>query len=313
MKWGVLGTGKIAGKFAAELRAADGQTLVAAGSRKQATAAQFCLEHGGKPLASYEQLLDEPSVEAIYISLPNTLHHPWTLKALRAGKHVLCEKPMATSADQAEEMFAAAKKNDRILVEAFMYRSHPVMPKLLQAIHDGAIGDVRLIRSHFTYHRESSANDVRYQADLAGGSLMDVGCYCINFARAVAGREPNRVHVSAHSHEFGVDDYAAGTLDFPGGIFAVFTCGMTVHADRTSYIGGTEGYLQIDTPWFSNGRFDIVRPDGTETVTASSDKGPYALEAEAFARAAAGAKPWITAEDTLGNMRVLDELRRQIT
>jgi xylose dehydrogenase (NAD/NADP) len=142
---------------------------------------------------------------------------------------------------------------------------------------------------------------------------MDVGCYCVNLARALAASEPTATYAVAHLHPSGVDDYAAGTLDFGGRVLAAFTCGMTVLADRTTYVCGSEGYAMMDTPWFSDGTFTIVRGDDRETVRAEGPLDLYALEAEAFAAAVRGeAEPWITKADTLGNVRVLEQLRRQI-
>jgi len=153
----------------------------------------------------------------------------------------------------------------------------------------------------------------RIARKFAGGSLMDIGCYAINLARALAGCEPTAMHVAAHLHPSGVDDYAAGCLDFHGEVLAAFTCGMTVEADRTTYACGSEGYVAIDFPWFSDGTFRLVRAGKPETIRAQASMDLYALEAEAFAAAVHdGAEPWIPPADTLAKMRVLDELRRQI-
>ncbi len=313
LRWGILGTGRIARKFAGELPQTDRAELVGAGSRSADPARRFVEEFGGTPHAAYEQLLADPSVEAVYNSLPNALHHEWTIRALEAGKHVLCEKPMAVTVAEAEEMFDAAERHGRLLVEAFMYRCHPAVEELIQTVRRGAIGELKLIRTHFTFNRPEPVDDVRYQPDLAGGSLMDIGCYCVNLARAIAGKEPTAMHALAHLHPSGVDDYAAGMLDFGGHVLSAFTCGMTVDADRTTYAGGSEGYVVIDTPWFSDGTFTLVRGDQRETIRAEAPRDPYALEAEAFAAAACGeAEPWISQADTLGNVRVLAELRRQV-
>jgi predicted dehydrogenase len=311
--WGILGTGNIARKFAAQLPETSRAELAAVGSRSADSARRFVEEFAGKAHAGYDRLLADPNVEAVYVSLPNALHREWTIRALEAGKHVLCEKPLAATAVDAEEMFAAAKLNGRLLVEAFMYRCHPAVARLIETVRSGAVGQLKLIRTHFTFNRPEPADDVRYQPQLAGGSLMDVGCYCINLARALAGSEPTAVQAVAHLHPSGVDDYAAGTLDFDGRLLAAFTCGMTVEADRTTYVCGSEGYASIDTPWFSDGTFTLVREGKRETIRAEAPMAPYALEAEAFARAVRdGVDPWITKADTLGNLRVLDALRRQI-
>jgi predicted dehydrogenase len=263
-------------------------------------------------------LLEHPDIDAVYISLPNSLHHQWSIRTLQAGKHVLCEKPIGASAVEAEEMFAVAQQTGRVLVEAFMYRCQPVIKEVLELVRNQAIGQVKLIRSNFTFNRPPSSDDVRYQADLAGGSLMDIGCYCINFTRAIVGREPTEVHAVVHRYESGVDDWAAGTMSFGGEVLSTFTCGMSVSNERTTFIGGSDGYIKIDFPWFSDGTFEIVRgdlrtPPERETKSIPNPIEPYALEAEAFARIVQdGDAPWITKEDSIGNMKVLDELRRQV-
>ncbi len=313
LRWGVLGTGVIAGKFAGQLKQTSSGTLVATGSRTAASAQQFSTAFGGRAHASYEALLSDSEVEAVYVSLPNHLHHEWTLKALDAGKHVLCEKPLAANRHQAAEMFAAAERHQHVLVEAFMYRCKPSVREFLRRIHSGAIGEVRLIRSHFTFNRPASDTDARYHSQMAGGSLMDVGCYCVNFSRAIANEEPLNHQALAHLHASGVDDYAAGLLRFPNNALGSFTCGMTVESDRTTFVGGSEGWMSIDFPWLDGESFVIVRGDSRETVTMPSPKPIYALEADAFAACVhEGTAPWISKEDTLGNMCVLDELRRQV-
>lgn len=184
LRWGILGAGKIARKFAGQLPQSSRARLAAVGSRRGDSAAQFAGRFGGRPHGSYADLLADETVEAVYVSLPNGLHHEWTVRALEAGKHVLCEKPIASNAAQAETMFDAAERAGRVLVEAFMYRCHPAIDALIETVRRGEIGQVRLIRSHFTFHRPVDADDARYRADLAGGAMMDVGCYCLHFARA---------------------------------------------------------------------------------------------------------------------------------
>ena len=313
LRWGILGTGNIARKFAGQLPQSRGAELAAVGSRSAESAARFAGEFGGTARAGYEALLADPAVEAVYISLPNALHREWTIRSLEAGKHVLCEKPIASSAAEAGEMFDAARRSGRLVAEAFMYRCHPAVERFIRTVRDGAIGRLKLVRTHFTFNRPASADDVRYQPGLAGGSLMDVGCYCINLARALAGAEPTAMHAVAHRHATGVDDYAAGTLSFDGEVLGCFTCGMTVEADRTTYACGSEGYAVIDCPWFGAGTFTLVKAGQRETVETKAPRDLYALEAEAFAAAVHDGVPFpVSAADTLGNMRVLDELRKQI-
>ncbi|MBW3596461.1 MAG: Gfo/Idh/MocA family oxidoreductase [Planctomycetes bacterium] len=313
LRWGILGTGKIAEKFAAQLVQAPSAKLAAVGSRSPDQARAFAARHGCPEHGSYEAVLSQVGVDAVYLSLPNLLHHRWTLEALQAGKHVLCEKPLAVNVEQAEEMFAVARRSERMLVEAFMYRCHGAVREVIATVRPGGIGEVRVIRTNFTFNRAASRDDVRYRPELAGGSLMDVGCYCINFARAITAQEPAGMHAVAHLHELGVDDYAAGVLGFPSGAVCSFTCGMTVENDRTTFIGGSEGRIAIEDPWFCNGEFTVIRGDERDTITVPEALPPYALEAEMFARVVRGEEgPWITPEDSLGNIRVLEMLRRQV-
>ena len=315
LRWGILGTGNIARKFAGQLPQCSRAELTAVGSRRAQSAERFAEEFGGSARGGYDALLADADTEAVYVSLPNSLHCEWTVRALEAGKHVLCEKPIASNLAEAEEMFDVARRTGRVLIEAFMYRCHPAIEKLIETVGSGTIGQVKLIRSHFTFNRPDAPDDVRFQPDLAGGSLMDVGCYPINLCRALVRSEPTGMHAVAHRHRSGVDDYAAGCLDFGSEALAVFTCGMTVEADRTTYVGGSEGYLEIDTPWFSDGTFTLVTEKGArrETIRVEAPMAPYALEAEAFAATVRdGADPWISEADTRGNMRALDELRRQV-
>lgn len=311
LRWGILGTGGIASKFAAQLPGSGRGELVAVGSRHEETAIAFANQYGGAPRSPYIGVLADAKVDAVYVSLPNSLHAEWTIRALEAGKHVLCEKPIAASAAEAEEMFQAAEKAGRKLVEAFMYRAHPAVQRFIAMAREGAIGPLRLIRSNFTFQRSASAADVRYQRALAGGSLMDVGCYCVNFARAITAREPIAWSVYAHLHETGVDEYAAGALRFDDDVFCTFTSGMTTKSDLHTYVAGSEGYMWIDTPWFTDGTFTIVRGDESELIALDRATDYYAMEADAFAAYALdGAQPSIAADDSIGNMRVLDALRK---
>src|SRR5687768_13193128 len=251
LRWGIMGTGNIARQFAdGVISTARRSAVVAVGSRSADSAKEFAAKRQiVKAHGSYDELLADPDVQAIYLSLPNALHHEWTIKSLKAGKHVLCEKPFALTRSQAAEMFDAAKKASRVLVEAFMYRSHPLTHAVIDAVRGGEVGVVRLIRSSFCYKTGRVDGNVRFDRKLGGGGLMDIGCYCINFSRMLAREEPNEIHASAHMHERGVDDVLAATMRFPSGIVASFTCGMTVHADNTAYICGDEGYIEVPVPW----------------------------------------------------------------
>lgn len=330
LRWGILGTGNIARQFANGISGSQRGQLEAVGSRTIDSARAFAgANRISRSYGSYEEVLRHAQVDAIYVSLPNSMHHEWTLQALNAGKHVLCEKPMASNANQARQMFAAAEQNRRMLTEAFMYRSHPLTHAVCNSIAAGEIGELRLIRTSFCYRTTRIADNIRFDPKLAGGGLMDVGCYCINFSRLFAAQEPVEMHIAGHVHERGVDDMAAGTLSFPSGVIASFTCGMSLQADNAAYLCGSEGYIEVPVPWkpASQGAiYSIVRAapprmDGPpkrdlpprEARTIDAGKDLYALEADDFAASVLdGVPPRVTRSETLGNMHILDELRNRL-
>jgi predicted dehydrogenase len=233
------------------------------------------------------------------------------------------------NAAEADRMFEAAAKAKKLLVEAFMYRSCPQTLAIADAIRAGAIGKLRLIRTSFCYRTRKIDGNVRFVRELGGGALMDIGCYCINFARLFAGEEPSAIQAIANFHETGVDELTSGTMVFPGGIQSVFTCGMSVQADNTAYLCGSEGYIEIPVPWkptVGNSKF-IVSGGAAPKMDNPQPSGPpprdirvidapanmYAMEADEFAAATLeGKPPRISRADSVGNMRVLDEMRKQI-
>jgi len=329
LRWGILGTGNIARQFADGVVTCPRARIVAVGSRAGETARAFAGERKiPAAYGSYDQLVADPNVDAIYNSLPNNLHHQWTVKSLEAGKHVLCEKPFAMNIGEAAEMFDVARKHKRVLVEAFMYRSHPLTHAVLAAVRGGEIGDARLIRTSFCY-RTTRMENIRFNKSLGGGGLMDIGCYCINFSRLFAGAEPSAVHAHAHFSQSGVDDVMSASMEFPNGILASFTCGMDVHANNMATICGTEGYIEIPVPWKppqQQAEYIVARstpprmdnpggkaPPPRESRFVDAPYELYGLEAEDFAATVLDGKPpAVSEQDTLGNMAVLDALRQQI-
>ena len=330
LRWGILGTGNIARQFAAGLGTSDRTAVAAVGSRTKEAAEAFAANHR-VPVAygSYAEIVRDASVDAVYVSLPNSMHHEWTIAALRAGKHVLCEKPLASDAGEAEEMFDVARRAGKVLVEAFMYRSHPLTHAVIGAVRGGEIGTLKLIRTSFCFRTTREQGNIRFDASLAGGALMDIGCYCLNFSRLFAGAEPTAAHAIGTLHASGVDESAAGVLSFPGGVSASFTCGMTVQADNAAYVCGTEGFVEVPVPWKPprDAEYSVVRgtppkmdgpakapaPPPRQTRRVSTPKDLYALEADDFAAGVLdGAPPRISRADSVGNMKLLDELRRQV-
>ncbi len=310
LRWGILGTGMIAKKFAADLPMSKTGELLSIGSRNPDSARAFAQESGAESATDYESVLQHQDVDAVYLALPNGLHEPWAIRALETGKHVLCEKPIARNHPEALRMFETAERCGRVLIEGFMYRTLPTIDTLIQRVREGEIGDLRLIRSNFTFERAVSPGDARYDACQGGGSLMDVGCYCVHFIRALTGQEPTQMSAIAKLHESGVDEYAAGLLGFASGTLATFTCGMSVKSNPTTFIAGTKGQIQIDAFWFSKEGFQITRGTDTEVCQFPDSQPPYAAEADAFAEAVDGRAPWISKVDSLANMKVLDGLRR---
>jgi len=310
LRWGILGTGMIAGRFARELPESRTGTLVATGSRSPAAAERFAQEHGGVGKSGYEAVVADPAVDAVYVALPNGLHEEWSIRAMEAGKDVLCEKPLARDEAEGRRILQAADRLGRTCVEAFMYRTAPLIEDLVGRVRSGVIGELRLLRLNFTFDRPVEPGDARYDPEQGGGALMDVGCYCTHFARTLAGREPTEAVALAHRHPSGVDDYAAGCLGFDGDLLVTFTCGMTVKSDRGAFLAGTEGTISLEAFWQGLDGFVLRRGDREEFVPSPGGQPPYAREADAFrAVVREGAAPWITPEDTLGNLRVLDRLR----
>jgi len=319
LRWGILGTGQIAKKFATDLSQSKTGSLVATASRSLKTATHFADRYGGSGMEGYDALLRNPGVEAVYVSLPNRFHKEWSIKALAAGKHVLCEKPIALNARDAEDMFTAAEKSGRLLVEAFMYRAHPQTQQLFRAVRDGLIGDVKIIRANFTFSRKVSSHDARYSSGEGGGSIMDVGCYCSDFIRSLAGCEPSEVSGVIHRHECGgVDDYAVATLGFESGLLATFSCGMTVVSDQSAHIAGTTGRIEILRFWQAKEGYTVFRPSENPEIETRDRIPPipeetrplYAIEADAFADVVAGRVPnWNPPENSINNMGLLERVK----
>ena len=328
-RWGVMGTGNIARQFCQDLQHLPGHELSTVASRSASRAADFCEAHGGTPVEGYKSLFDDPGISGIYLSLPNSMHAEWAMKALKAGFPVLCEKPLATSVAEAESVFAAAEKAKKLLVEAFMYRTHPQTKAVLAAVRGGAIGKVRSIRASFCYRTNTIDGNVRFDADLAGGALMDVGVYCLDFATQIAGGEPTKVAAVGRAHERGIDVMTSGVIAYDNGVQATFTCGMDAQTDNRLLVSGTEGYLTVAVPWkpredagytISRGippKQDQKAGEKPVTVAPPPEFTPtpgklplYAAEAKAFADAVAGkAEPFMTKADSLRLARLVEAAR----
>jgi D-xylose 1-dehydrogenase (NADP+, D-xylono-1,5-lactone-forming) len=246
VRWGILSTAHIARiAVCPAIRSAKNGSLAAVASRDEAKASTFAAETGiPRSWGSYDALLDDDGIDAVYIPLPNNLHREWTIKALRAGKHVLCEKPLALSASECEEMDACAQEAGLVAMEAFMYRFHPRTIRVVELVRDGVIGPPRTITSTFTF-RLTNPTNIRWDAALGGGSLMDVGCYCINVSRTLAGSEPVEVQAMANWTSTGVDEQMVGALRFAGGLLASFDCALNLERRESFAVVGPEGHLEV--------------------------------------------------------------------
>jgi len=307
LRLGLLSTAKINKLVLAG--APEDVEIVAVASRDGARAQAYANEHGiERSYDSYEGLLADPEVDAVYVSLPNGLHHEWTLRSLAAGKHVLCEKPYSRRPDEVEEAWAAAAAGGLVVAEALMYRHHPQVRRAQQLVEGGAIGRLRLVRSSFSV-RLLDPGDIRMLRELDGGALMDLGCYCVNGSRLFGG-EPEYVlgeQVLAHS---GVDVDFCGTIRFPGDVVAQFDVSFSLPSHQRLEAVGDEGTLVLDAPWRADGGFTLSLRRGDEVEALDVPQADsYRLELEDFAAAARGDRePLLGRDDALGQARTIAAL-----
>jgi predicted dehydrogenase len=313
VKWGIVSTADINRKVIPGAHASDKVELVAVASREQARADAYAREWEiPRAYGSYEDLLADEEIEAVYISLPNTMHVEWSIKALDAGKHVLCEKPFTRHPEEVDAAFDAAERNDRLLSEAFMYRHNPQTAKLAELVRDGSIGELRLIRSTFSYGLYDEEN-IRLRTDVEGGALMDVGCYNVSGSRLLGG-EPERVWGEAWYGPSGTDWVFAGTLRFPGDVIATFDCGTALAERDELEVVGTEGSLFLDDPWHCNVPVIEVRSGGEVERIELDPVDSYRLELENLSDAIRGeAELLLGREDALGQAKSLEALHRSAT
>jgi predicted dehydrogenase len=313
VKWGIVSTADINRKVIPGAHASDKVDLVAVASREEARAEAYAREWGiPRAYGSYENLLADAEIEAVYISLPNMLHVEWSIKALEAGKHVLCEKPFTRHPEEADEAFDVAEREGRLLSEAFMYRHNPQTAKLVELVRDGAIGELRLIRSAFSYGLYDAAN-IRLRTDVEGGALMDVGCYNVSGSRLLGG-EPERVWGEAWHGPSGTDWIFAGTLRFPENVIATFDCGTALPERDELEAIGSEGSLFLDDPWHCNVPIIELRREDEVELIELDPVDSYRLELENLSDAIRGeAELLLGREDALGQARALEALHRSAT
>jgi D-xylose 1-dehydrogenase (NADP+, D-xylono-1,5-lactone-forming) len=312
LRLGILSTAHITELLLRGARGTQALDVVAVGSRDRARADAFAAEQGiPRAFGSYEELLGDPEVEAVYIPLPNALHVAWSVRALEAGKHVLCEKPLSRRPEDVEAAFDAADRAGRRLMEAFMWRFHPATEQLTRLVAEGAVGSLRVVRASFGFDIAGRADNVRWSRELEGGALMDVGCYCVSALRLLCG-EPRRVSGEAVAAGEGVDARFAGLLRFDGDVLGLFDCGMDVTPLYGIEVVGDRGLLRSSDPWHGRSPELTLQPaDGAPEPIETIAVDPYCVELERFAAAVrAGGEPPLGRADALGQARTIAALYR---
>ncbi len=316
VRWGILSTANIGRRVIPAIQASHNGEVAAVCSRSLERAQAFAAEQGiPRALGSYEALIADDEIDAIYNPLPNSMHAEWSIKCAEAGVPTLCEKPFASDAAEAQTIVDAFEKREVLLAEAFMYRFHPQQAKVKDILAAGGIGDLQIINSSFSFAISDEGN-IRLSKTLAGGALMDVGCYCVNLMRFMTGEEPARVTASGRiGATTGVDEALAGTFEFPSGVIGHFDCGLRAHRQHSYTLKGTDGMIVVPTSFVPDkSAATLVRhwrgDDFTEHVIPAADH--YRLMAEDFADALINKRaPRFPAADAVRNMAVVDELLSQ--
>ncbi len=325
LNWGVLGNSTI-GRICVlpAITRSDNGRVWALGTRRPDEAVDIIRENRiEKVYDTYEQVVNDPNVGAVYVPLPNHLHHSWVIKALSSGKHVLCEKPLACSAAEAREMAAAANANNRLLMEALMYRFHPRSRKVKSMIKDGAIGKIRLIRAAFCFSMAAdlleNGGNYRLDGPAGGGALLDVGCYAVSTARWLLEQEPSAVQAQALFHDrFKVDIHVVGSLRFGSDALAAFEVSFCSGLQQTYTVVGSEGVIELPhdayIPWEHDAVFEWRKKDeenGEKIVVSGIDE--YRLMVEHFSNGVLrGEQLEVTLDETIANLEVLDALAQAV-
>jgi D-xylose 1-dehydrogenase (NADP+, D-xylono-1,5-lactone-forming) len=308
VRWGIISTARINDKFIAGARQSSALEILAVASRQRDSAERYAADNGiERAYGGYDALLADPDIDAVYISLPNSMHVEWTVKALEAGKHVLCEKPMGRRAADVQMAFDVAEREGRLLMEAFMYRHNPQTRRLVELLEAGAVGRVRLIRSAFSF-AAGDPGDVRLSRELEGGALMDVGCYCVSAARLVAG-EPVHVRAEQISGGDGVDVRLVATMRFADDVLAHFDAGLALDTRDALEVVGDEGTLFLDDPWHCLEPVIQLYRDGERELIEVEVVSSYLLEAENLSAAIRGDAPLLLGRaDAVGQARAIEAL-----
>ena len=312
LTWGLISTARINRKLIPAIQTLPGCTLMAVASRSQERADDFATELGiPKAYGSYDDLIADPKIDCVYNTLPNSMHAEWTIKAVEAGKHVLCEKPFTMDAQEATAVADAAGASGKVVMEAFMYRFHPQWERVRRLVDNGDIGELKFIRAQMG-GRMDRLDDIRMKPEFGGGALMDIGCYCLNACRQITGAEPEWVSATAN-YENDVDVMLAAVMRFPGDVLTEFNCGFRSNPHNDVDIIGTDASIHIAHPWGPG-------PDEEVTLVINRDNrierisvppaDEYEVQVRSFAEAARGnAQLRWGVEDAVAQMRSLDVIR----
>lgn len=320
VRWGVLGTADIAkGCTIPGMKQANNCELYAIAGRSIEKANSFKEEFGfEKAYGSYDELLSDETITAVYIPLPNHLHYEWIVKAIKAGKHVLCEKPLTPTAKQAEELYALAKENNVLLMEAFAYLHSPYVKALSEEVKNNTIGKIKYVETAFITSDYNMSN-IRMQKETYGGGIYDLGCYCTTMIQTILGKEPETVKAIAEMSDENIDKCAMVLMKYDGDVRATFNCGMIFETEMSRrfdrlYIHGEKGYIKSDVEYNQEGQLSYrVCVDGVETVKSVTAASNYCLEVEQFGRCILnGEKPHVSDEFTIKNIRTLERILEEV-
>ena len=310
LRWGLLSTARINRVINQALKASPSNQLMAVASRSSEKASAYAHEWKiPKAYGSYDELLRDPEIDVIYNSLPNHLHAEWSIKCLEAGKHVLCEKPLALVPEDVDRIQETSLRTGKLVMEGFMYRHHPQTARVLELIDQGAIGKLQFIRGTFTFQIKNE-NDIRLIKEFGGGSIWDVGCYPLSFSRLIVGQEPEKVIGSAVMNQAGVDESFFGQLVFPDGVVTQFNSGFRSPARTNMEVVGSDGFLFIPEPFKPGEKYSFIlqRKKDVEKIKGKGTE-LYSGEIENLSKSIINqTAPLISLDDSKANIRTISAL-----
>jgi D-xylose 1-dehydrogenase (NADP+, D-xylono-1,5-lactone-forming) len=309
----MISTAAIGAELVPAFRRAAANELIAVASRDPERAESYAQQHGiPRSYAGYESLLEDEELDAVYIALPNALHGEWIRASLEAGKHVLCEKPLTPTSAEATELFDLASSRGLVLAEAFMYRHHPKTLRVRDMLREGLIGELQTIRSSFSFRVVDPKRDIRYSAELAGGALRDVGCYCVSYSTFAADAEPESAYGYVPHAQADVDERFYATLAFSAGAVAQFDCGLNSPLNLGATLVGSDGIIHVPMPWYAHlDPLSVYLHKGDDvTEIPTPGENAYLLEIEDLAATIRGEREQLIAPaETVRNLRVIERLR----